>query len=242
MSGGIIAIARVLRARPRRRGGFTLVELLVVIAIVGVLMLLLVPAVGIARRRAYQSECLSNLRQVGLALHLWCDDNDGCLPPGPRVNYGLWMGQRPGYKEDLGHRYNLAYYISTYARYPAPDSKLRVAKIFFCPSFARSAKDVTDIAERTCYGLTTSAAGVKCQPFGYPPYEGTAGVRSHRMNDIRTPSDVWTAVDVDQWGINNPENSWEPQLPVKPAHVTSRNYLFYDNHACTRPVGKAGTL
>ena len=62
------------------RGGFTLVELLVVLAIIGVLMSLLMPVFGMARRSARQAVCLNNLRQLGLALTMTSDDRDGRLP------------------------------------------------------------------------------------------------------------------------------------------------------------------
>jgi prepilin-type N-terminal cleavage/methylation domain-containing protein/prepilin-type processing-associated H-X9-DG protein len=63
---------------PRR--AFTLVELLIVIAIIAVLMGILLPTVSRAREQANQVTCLSNLRQLGLAFVLYCQENQGWMP------------------------------------------------------------------------------------------------------------------------------------------------------------------
>ncbi len=81
----------------KARRGFTLIELLVVISIIAILVALLLPAVQAAREAARSTQCKSNLRQIGLAMHVFAGKD-----PSTRLSTGQWDMLRDGLMDKHG--------------------------------------------------------------------------------------------------------------------------------------------
>lgn len=83
------------------RRGFTLIELLVVIAIIAILAAILFPVFARAREKARQSSCLSNLKQIALAVQMYADDWSESLPYYQRTFGFAWYRDLEPYMKNL---------------------------------------------------------------------------------------------------------------------------------------------
>ena len=125
-----------------RRPGFTLIELLVVIAIIAVLIALLLPAVQAAREAARRTQCVNNLKQIGIAMHNYADKMGGFPPSAIGVSrpnleqFGGWGVQILGYLEQP-QVYN-AYNMDWGFHMPVNQTAVRtVLTVYICPSTPR---------------------------------------------------------------------------------------------------------
>ncbi len=160
-----------------KRRGFTLVELLVVIAIIAILMSILMPALDAARLRAQDLLCTSNIRQIGILLLLYLDDNDGVMP---------WVGDNRTDRQCNEFRWFIP---GTKTLMPVDDSSLaedtywgvnfydyvKSPDIFGCPAFK-------DVAAKLIYP-TMEATLINTAAYGLNAYS-----TNRRATEIRNAS------------------------------------------------------
>jgi prepilin-type N-terminal cleavage/methylation domain-containing protein/prepilin-type processing-associated H-X9-DG protein len=158
--------------------GFTLIELLVVIAIVTILAALLFPVFASAREKARQASCLSNLRQLALAILMYADDYDECFVPAwDEANLMRWHGRRDNVSEPFDPRRGPLY------------PYLKNGQIKLCPSFYRFARG------SVAYEQGTGGYGYNAQYVGGSPLPWPDSLTPASQTEIESPAQTIMLAD-----------------------------------------------
>jgi len=227
---------------------FTLIELLVVIAIIAILAAILFPVFAKAREKARQTSCVSNLKQIGLAIQQYTQDYDEMMPSAAYQNYtGCWT-----------------YYSWQFAIYPY----VKAANVFTCPSKSTNTIGYLSTADCTnkMFGLSglaldyvTNANMARASNrtgSGYPgwcsgdcanPGDGSVGwplesvasggsninSKASSMTQIVAPAQciaVFEQVDNSNAGANLDISNSGYNGRLWSGHVEMANYAFADGH------------
>ncbi len=245
-----------MKHRPLRvHSGFTLVELLVVIGIIALLVSILLPTLGAAREQARTTKCLSNLRQIMIAVNAYAADNRGTILPVGTIADGWWSNILVDYRYLPAPQASAADVAA--GRPPMTDS------VFFCPSAVAEMLPPAAFANNsTVPASRVDRTGAMCDReqspssllyvdnwYGINGGQGsstTTGEPTHRietiatdrylsLTNIRKPSDLVMFFD----GVFYHEMEVNAnRLNARHGKFTLTNLAFFDGHCETWTTAK----
>ncbi|MDR3378485.1 MAG: DUF1559 domain-containing protein [Verrucomicrobiae bacterium] len=213
-------------AAPRRRilAAFTLIELLVVIAIIAILAALLLPALASAKQRAWTTSCTSNLRQVGLGMRMFADDNGDTYPEsGSGIHWGdiddttkkaSWMEQ---IFPNIGNTnvYNCPANVQLPTDMRGPFNYFNGVRAAYVGTDGFTAVRGSAILFPSAYVLSGDTCGIPKQT----PGEGVGG----SFDPLDADKDDYTQNCVGGAANGSPFELWQ-------VHSLGQNVLFADGH------------